>query len=220
MKAKKQKALVDPKSNVMRSLSVANDAVTEAYNHIASQQFVATANISPMTWNNNSATYSTASGSGTFNILGDNYTLDPITTSTLQQSYPPYVPSSYPKMDIVKVDNSKYIVKIYIAGVSKDRVSISLTEGNWVGGTYFYPSMTISINSSKLDEFKPEYQETEFWFMRESKQSHVSRIVTLPSDVNISDVSEAILENGVLQFEFPVLPVTKEPAQSKSVTIK
>jgi HSP20 family molecular chaperone IbpA len=222
---------VDSRSYVVDSLSKASSSIENAFNAVNSLDY-ASANgtvygSSGQTWD-----FGHTTSSGSLNIpFGVTATTASFVNNapnnlSLQQ-YIPYVDSSntYPKIDILKnygyfeTESSKqlivnsYTVLIYLAGVSKDRVKLTLEKGSYLGSTFYPPKLTVIISSDKSDEEKKE------WFLKESKQSFTNRIVNLPPDADIFCISEAKMDNGILTFNISVNKIIESPPKVVNLTI-
>lgn len=236
----KKKAIkpVDPQGDVLNSLSAAVRASEHALNVASSaiassnllqstgiynapgNQWIIPGTMSPYTVPPNVA------APPSYNTVASN-------TLNLQQ----YDTSNfYPKVDIERIfaitkanpydcvpqkadgsipsENASYEVKIYLAGVDKNRIEINLSKSSGPSILFSQPRMTINILAAKR---KLEEAKLRNFVLKESKDSFVTRCIVLPEDTDIEVPIKAKMKDGILTFRLSILEpqVYPEPSSYK-----
>ena len=103
------------------------------------------------------------------------------------------VTTNYPPYNIVKVDDSNYIIEIAIAGFSKDEVEVETKEN------------TLTIKSQS----RPEGDDDKEYLHKGISNRAFTRAFTLSDDVVVKG---ATFENGLLNVELErIIPEEKKP---------
>lgn len=213
---------VDLQGDVLNSLSAAVRASEHALN-------VASSAISSNNFSHTTDFYNSPNNSWITPCVTP-YTA-PYTTGTTLNLQQFDTSNIYPKVDIEKVSmNAKanpydcvpqksdgiaepaYEIKIYLAGVDKNRVQISLTKSSLSFGSFCRPTMTINILAIKNELNAPKERN---FTLKESKDSFATRSVMLPEDVNVEIPIKAKMKDGVLSFRLPIQTLQIHPEPSK-----
>lgn len=114
---------------------------------------------------------------------------------------------SFPKVDILSND-SQVIIEAEIYGLSKDDISVNVTENAGVN------TLTISGQKAGSREKRPNAE----YLRREIRRSAFSRTFELSDQIDASTI-DAKFENGLLTVVFQYRKQPNTP-KSKTVTIK
>jgi len=205
---------VDPIGNAFRALSSASDTLSEVQNALASASSIffdsSPINIQPqnLIYGNNTGIGGTWAGYNNF-------------ASTIPYYYDS---GGYPKVDIVEdtmlINDGEnparevpaWRVDVFVAGVPKENIKITMSEAVKFNESQYLPTLTINVE-------KTEERQTEqgSFFLKESKYSASSRVITLPLSADVHKTEKPILKDGVFSFK---IGKTEVPPRSVFTTIE
>lgn len=113
--------------------------------------------------------------------------------------------SGYPKMNITETQN-EFNVLVSVPGMNNEDLNVEINNSN-----------VLFIKGKTSSEFRHP-KETEFFHLRELRQSSFERMVNLPDYVKGDP--EATMKNGILKLTWAIQPKTPPPDEYRKINVK